>query len=228
MTKEIVYPTGAEIDLDKIEMGDNSLNSLEKWISEYQEQDTILVNKDKIELVKQLGKRENIGVNVIGKIVDTSTIKVKSNGKIVVDLPLDEVVGDKMAMKDYVLPNKISPIMVPNIPNHDLSTKVKMVFGLTSVGSKRFLTNKVDRSVTGLVAQQQCVGPTSTPLSNFGIIAQSHFQFTGAVTSIGERPNIGTINSANMAKMAIGEMLTNMVFAKITNMNDIRCSGNWM
>jgi len=228
VTKEIVYPTGAEIDLDKMHMGDKSLNSLEKWISEYQEQDTILVNKADIDIVKNIGNRENIGVNVIGEVTNSKKIHVKSRGNTIVELPLEDVVGDSMKMKKYELVKVDKKLVRLELPTNDVLDHLKKVFRLTSVGSKRFLTNKVDRSVTGLVAQQQCVGPVHTPLSNFGVTAMSYLGLTGCATAIGERPNIGQISTARMARMAISEMLTNMVFAKITNIKDIRCSGNWM
>jgi phosphoribosylformylglycinamidine synthase len=74
------------------------------------------------------------------------------------------------------------------------------VLRLLDVGSKRFLTNKVDRSVTGLVAQQQCVGPLHTPLANVAVLAQSHFSLTGVATAVGEQPIKGLINNAAQVK----------------------------
>merc|ERR1719201_383399 len=83
------------------------------------------------------------------------------------------------------------------------------VLRLVSVGSKRFLTNKVDRSVTGLVAQQQCVGPLHTPLANFACFCQSPMSFSGAATAIGEQPlkgiNGDTVSCQVMARLAVAE-----------------------
>lgn len=87
------------------------------------------------------------------------------------------------------------------------------------------LTGKVDRSVTGLIAQQQCVGPLQLPLSNVAVIAQSHLSTSGAAISIGEQPIKGLISSAAMARMSVGEMLTNIVWAKLSALQDIKCSG---
>ena len=96
------------------------------------------------------------------------------------------------------------------------------------VGSKRFLTNKVDRSVGGLIAQQQCVGPFQTPLANVAVIANSLVDpndFTGAATAIGERMmSVGR----RWIQFTIFEMLTNLMWASVTSMSDIKCSGNWM
>ena len=102
------------------------------------------------------------------------------------------------------------------------------VLKLVDVGSKRFLTNKVDRSVTGLIAQQQCVGPLHTPLANCGVVAQSHFGLGGIAFSIGEQPIKGLVNSGAQARMTVGEALQNLVFADISCLTDVKASGNWM
>jgi phosphoribosylformylglycinamidine synthase len=96
------------------------------------------------------------------------------------------------------------------------------------VGSKRFLTNKVDRSVTGLVARQQCAGPLQLTVSDVAVIAQSHAGVSGAAMSIGEQPIKGLINPSAMARMSVGEALTNIMWAGISALKDIRCSANWM
>jgi phosphoribosylformylglycinamidine synthase len=151
----------------------------------------------------------------------------------------------KPILKPLELPPTLTGTHTQNIPHaHPLQVRSALdrVLRLISVGSKLFLTNKVDRSVTGLIAQQQCVGPLQLPLSNVSVIAQSHFGLTGGVTAIGEQPikgnelplfrrlksHIGLINHAAMARMSVGEMLTNIVWAQISRLEDIKCSGNWM
>ena len=99
---------------------------------------------------------------------------------------------------------------------------------LVSVGSKRFLTTKVDRSVTGLIAQQQCVGPLQLTVADVAVIAQSHFGTTGAAIAIGEQPIKGLVDPAAMGRMAVGEALTNLVWARVSALEDIKCSANWM
>jgi phosphoribosylformylglycinamidine synthase len=114
--------------------------------------------------------------------------------------------------------------------SHELSVMdvLDRVLRLVSVGSKRFLTSKVDRSVSGLIAQQQCAGPLHLTVSNVAVISQSHLGKTGAATSIGEQPIKGLLNPAAMARMSVGEALTNIVWAKVSALEDIKCSGNWM
>lgn len=75
---------------------------------------------------------------------------------------------------------------------------------------------QVDRSVTGLVAQQQCVGPLHTPLADVAVVALSPFSLEGAATAIGEQPIKGLVCPAAGARMAVGEALTNLVFARVT------------
>eukprot|EP00951_Prasinocladus_malaysianus_P018507 scaffold147908_cov47-Prasinocladus_malaysianus.AAC.1 len=87
---------------------------------------------------------------------------------------------------------------------------------------------QVDRSVTGLVAQQQCVGPMLLPISDCAVMAQTHFGLEGLATSIGEAPIKGLINPAAMARLAVGESLTNLVWAHITSLGDVKSSVNWM
>ena len=134
-----------------------------------------------------------------------------------------------MPQKTFVLDRikrEIRPLELPE--GLTVRDALDRVLRLISVGSKRFLSNKVDRSVTGLIAQQQCAGPLQLTVSDVAVIAQSHFGMTGAAISIGEQPFKGLIDPAAMARMSVAEALTNIVWAKISSLEDIKCSGNWM
>uniref|UniRef100_A0A1I8FQF3 C-type lectin domain-containing protein n=1 Tax=Macrostomum lignano TaxID=282301 RepID=A0A1I8FQF3_9PLAT len=102
------------------------------------------------------------------------------------------------------------------------------VLSCPDVGSKRFLTNKVDRSVTGLVAQQQCVGPLHTPLADVAVVALSYFDRVGGATAIGEQPIKGLLDPSRAGRMAVCEALTNLAMARVTSLADVKCSTNWM
>uniref|UniRef100_A0A6U2ZF31 Phosphoribosylformylglycinamidine synthase n=1 Tax=Entomoneis paludosa TaxID=265537 RepID=A0A6U2ZF31_9STRA len=108
------------------------------------------------------------------------------------------------------------------------TTALDRVLRLLSVGSKRFLVHKVDRSVTGLCAQQQCVGPLQLPLANVGVTAHSHFGTTGTAVACGEQPIKGLIDAAAMARMTVAEAMTNLMWAQWSKIEDIKASGNWM
>ena len=86
----------------------------------------------------------------------------------------------------------------------------------------------MDRSVGGLVAQQQCVGPLHTPLADVAVVALSHFDTVGAATAIGEQPIKTLVDPAAGARMSVAEALTNLVFARTSRLGDVKCSANWM
>ena len=237
VTKEIIASgddTGAFINIDKVNSGDSTLSILEKWIAEYQEQVTTLVRSKNLPTLQEISKRENCPLEVVGIINNTGKIEVfspsysKKYNSLPVDLNLNDVLNN-IPQKTFHLESNVRYTRKLEIPHDiDLSDMLIQILQLVSVGSKRFLTNKVDRSVTGLIAQQQCVGPLHTPLANVAIVAHSHYETVGTASAIGEQPIKGLISSEAMARMSVGEMLTNLMWAKITSFEDIRCSGNWM
>lgn len=163
-------------------------------------------------------------------------------GRCPVDLQLEWVLG-KMPQKEFRM-ERLAPKLQSLVLPAGLSVReaLERVLRLPAVASKRYLTNKVraaspsfifahvqrlqihhfpspsqvDRSVTGLVAQQQCVGPLHTPLADVAVVALSPFSLEGAATSIGEQPVKGLVCPAAGARMAVGEALTNLVFARVT------------
>lgn len=175
-----------------------------------------------------------------------------------IDLKLDYVIGSmpkkKFHLLDYCKDEFLTPARLIEMeePPKNLKTRYKLmkeqiytiptksqimsnlehllekVLKLPSVGSKRYLTTKVDRCVTGLVASQQCLGPLHTPIGDYALIALSHFGKEGSVTSIGEQPIKGLVSPISNATMSVAEALTNMMFCVITSLKDVKCSANWM
>ncbi|MEW6570465.1 MAG: phosphoribosylformylglycinamidine synthase [Nitrospirota bacterium] len=230
VVKEIIYPAGARIEIRKIQVGDNTLSVLEIWGAEYQEQDALLIQPERIEEFHSLCRREKVPCAVIGQITGDGYIVLhdETDGSAPVNLDLSKVLGE-MPQKTFKT-DRIEPKLEPLIFPRDITIKkaLERVLRLVSVGSKRFLTNKVDRSVTGLVGRQQCTGPLQLTLSDVAVISQSHFSLTGSATAIGEQPVKGLISPEAMARMSVGEALTNLVWAKVSAFEDIKCSGNWM
>jgi phosphoribosylformylglycinamidine (FGAM) synthase-like enzyme len=147
-----------------------------------------------------------------------------------VDLDLETVLGD-LPQKSYAFEEYSAewaqPLALPD--GEPPATMLQRVLRMAAVGSKRFLTTKVDRCVTGLVAQQQCVGALQLPIADVAVIAQAHAgSRTGLATAIGEQPIKGLLNPAAMARLALTEALTNLVFAPVTALPDVRASVNWM
>jgi phosphoribosylformylglycinamidine synthase len=203
---------------------------LEIWGAEYQENNALLISKEDRSLFEQIAKRERCPIRILGEVTGDGRVTVHDSrdGSTPVDLPLELVLG-KMPQKTFVdshIEQKLTPLAIPDGTSVD--DAVDRVLRLLSVGSKRFLVHKVDRSVTGLCAQQQCVGPLQLPLANVGVTAHTHFGTTGTAVACGEQPIKGLIDSAAMARMTVAEAMTNLMWAKLSSIEDIKCSGNWM
>jgi phosphoribosylformylglycinamidine synthase len=228
--KEIVEPAGARFEIRTIPLGDETLSVLEIWGAEYQENDALLLRPEHADLFRELCIREKVPFACVGKITGDGRVIVhdESDDSTPVNLELDDVLGD-MPQKTFDLehiPSKLAPLKLPD--GLKVKDALDRVLRLLSVGSKRFLSTKVDRSVTGLIAQQQCVGPLQVTLADVAVIAQSHFGTTGAATAIGEQPIKGLVDTGAMARMSVGEALTNLLWAPVSALEDVRCSGNWM
>ena len=228
VTKEIAEGMGAKIVLDAVEVGDETLSDAEIWVAESQEQNTVLARPDDRELLDRIARREGISISCVGKIVDTGRIEVYGkNNSLVVRLPLSDI---SPPQKTYRLPAYIKPVGQTRSPEFKALTPSSLCQKLWSIDvcSKRFLTTKVDRSVSGLIAQQQCVGPQHVPIADVAVVAHDFFGFRGAATAIGEQPIEMLYDIETGVCKAVGEMLSNLVWAPITAFEDIKCSVNWM
>ncbi|CAG0913836.1 unnamed protein product [Notodromas monacha] len=231
--KELVEPAGAVIRAKDFQLGDQTMTPLEIWGAEYQESNALLCSKDGLDVLAGIAAREKCPVDVVGevtgdgKIVFETDVSGKEESR-AVDLPLDVILGSLPKKKfelslhtpKYGLVTYPTDMLIPELLN--------AVIGQTSLSSKRWLTNKVDRSVTGLVAQQQCVGPFHVPIADVAVIALSYFDTVGSATSIGEQPLKILSDPGAGARMSVAEMLTNLAAAPISSIKDIKCSGNWM
>ncbi|XP_078440544.1 purine biosynthesis 4 [Wolffia australiana] len=229
VVKEIIYPEGARIDIRKVVVGDETMSVLEIWGAEYQEQDAVLIRPYSEPLLERICKRERVSMAVIGTISgDGKIVLVDGSGPPVVDLALEKVLGDmpqKRFFSDRVW-RRLDPVGIP--AGATVEAALDRVLRLPSVCSKRFLTTKVDRCVSGLVAQQQTVGPLQIPLADVAVVAHGFAGLEGAACAIGEQPIEGLLDPAAMARLAVGEALTNLVWAKVTSLADVKASGNWM
>nr|XP_056719462.1 phosphoribosylformylglycinamidine synthase [Euleptes europaea] len=243
--KELSEPAGATIYASRFQLGDPTLSVLEIWGAEYQESNALLHRPRDATFLRRLARRERCPVDFVGRITGDGRIVLvddtktpasddelkegKTGGRPTpVDLKLEWVLG-KMPRKEFILKRVKRALWPLDLPR-DLSVvdALQRVLRLPSVASKRYLTNKVDRSVTGLVAQQQCVGPLHTPLADVAVVALSPFETVGGATALGEQPLKGLIDPAAGARLAVAEALTNLVFARVTDLKDVKCSGNWM
>lgn len=243
--KELVEPgcAGAVIFSKEFQLGDPTISLMELWGAEYQENNAVLIAPENKEKLVAICERERCPINVVGfvtgdgyiTLIDgtfdskkfSSRINRKSWGSLPYDMHLDDVLG-KMPQKEFKLRRQTCSLHDMTIEKITVIDALVRVLSSVTVGSKRFLTNKVDRCVTGLVAQQQCVGPIHTPLADFAVTAVSQFSYEGIATSIGTQPIKGLVDDKAGARLSVAEAISNLVFAGITELADVKCSGNWM
>ncbi len=228
--KELVEDAGGWIEIRRIRVGDPTMSVLEIYVAEYQERNGFLIRPENIDRFRQICEREKVACEVLGEVTGDLRFVVhdEEDDSTPVDLELDELLGDlpRKTFSDDHVRQSCPAVELP--PDLDVRKALHDVLRLVSVGSKRFLTSKVDRAVTGLIACQQCCGPLQLPLADVAVVAQSHFSRSGGATAIGEQPIKMLIDPAAGARMAVGEALTNLVWARVRSLDEVKCSANWM
>ncbi len=226
---ELLEPSGGTINIRKIVLGDKTMSVLKIWSAEFQEGYGLLIKPEHIEVFQSMCARERVNCEVLGSISGSGKVVVEdpANQQTPVDLNLEQILTN-MPQKTFTSQRRTEVLKPLDLPAITIAEAIEAVFKLPHVGSKGFLVHKVDRSVTGLVAQQQCCGIAQIPIGNVSINAQSHFGLTGTASAIGEQPIKMLIDPKAGARMAVAEMLTNMASVKISHIGDIRCRANWM
>ena len=228
--KELVEKSGGRVEVRNIRVGDPTMSVLEIYVAEYQERCGFLIRPENIEKFKAICVREKVNCEVLGEVTgDLRFVLHDANDDTTpVDIDLPVLLGEipQKTFTDTRTPVSAKSLKLPAALT--VATALHDVLRLVSVGSKRFLTNKVDRAVTGLIARQQCCGPLQLTVSNVAVVAQSHFGKTGIGSAIGEQSIKMLVDPAAGARMAVGEALTNLVWAKIEDLQQVKCSANWM
>ncbi|WP_165022543.1 phosphoribosylformylglycinamidine synthase [Dysgonomonas sp. ZJ279] len=226
---ELVETTGGKIDVSKLPIGDPTLSSKEIVGNESQERMGLLIPAEATERIERIASRERSPMYVVGETTnDMKFVFEQADGKRPIDLKLEDFFGKapQTIMRDTTIEEEFSN------PDYDLSKLeeyIKNVLQLEAVASKDWLTNKVDRSVTGKVARQQTQGEIQLPLSDLGAVALDYHGKAGIATSIGHAPQAAMVDPAAGSVLAIAESLTNIVFAPMAEgLKSISLSANWM
>ncbi|HNP19310.1 MAG TPA: phosphoribosylformylglycinamidine synthase [Fulvivirga sp.] len=227
---ELVEETGGTIDIKKLPVGDPTLSDKEIAGNESQERMGLVIKKGDIDQLKAVADRERSPMYNVGEVTGDGHFKFenKETGRNPMDWDLSHMFGSspKTILEDN------SP--VPNYAEADYSndkieTYLANVLQMEAVACKDWLTNKVDRSVTGKVAKQQTCGPIQLPLNNVAVMAIDYKGKKGAATSIGHAPIAALIDPVAGSRMAIAEALTNLVWAPLTHeLRGVSLSANWM
>ena len=228
--KELVEEAGGRVEIRNIRVGDPTMSVLEIYVAEYQERVGLLLKPENMPEFQAICAREKVGCEDLGEVTGDLRFVVhdRKNGTTPVNIEIDQLLGNlpQKTFSDSSRQVERRPLALPE--KLSVREALERVLRLVSVGSKRFLTNKVDRSVSGLVAQQQCCGPLQLTVADVAVAAQSHLGLSGIATAIGEQPVKMLLDPAAGGRMAVGEALTNLVWAKIDDLEQVKSSANWM
>lgn len=226
---ELVEATGGHIDMDRLPVGDPTLSAKEIIGNESQERMGLLVSESAVDSLKRIADRERAPLYVVGETTDDMRLVFeKDNGTKPIDLALGDMFGSspKTIMEDEHVERSFAPLAYAQ---DKIEEYLHNVLRMEAVACKDWLTCKVDRSVTGRVARQQCQGEIQLPLSDLGAMALDFRGKAGIATSIGHAPQVALVDPVAGSVMAIAESLTNIVFAPLTHgLSGVSLSANWM
>ena len=226
---ELVETTGGKIDLSALPVGDSTLSAKEIVGNESQERMGFVLPESAIEGVRRIAERERAPMYVVGETTgDMNFVFEQADGKKPIDLRLDYMIGKppRTVMTDSTIEEKYAPV---EISEEKLQEYIQNVLQVESVACKDWLTNKVDRSVTGKIARQQCAGEIQLPLNDLGVVALDYRGNVGIATSIGHAPLAAMVNAEAGSVLAVAEALTNIIWAPLTDgLDSVSLSANWM
>ncbi len=226
---ELIESTGGNININALPIGDPTLSDKEIIGNESQERMGFVINPEDIPLVERIAQRERAPMYVVGETTDDKRLHFgRKDGEAAIDLAVTDMLGNPP--KTVITDNTTKPVFGEAAYEQEkISEYIDRVLSVDAVACKDWLTNKVDRSVTGRVARQQCLGRLQLPLSDFGAVALDYRGRSGIATSIGHAPQIALVNPEAASRLAVAEALTNIVGAGIAgNISKVSLSANWM
>lgn len=226
---ELVEECGGTIDMTKLPIGDKTLSSKEIIANESQERMGLLIDEQHIEHVRKIAERERAPLYVVGETTgDAHFAFEQGDGVRPFDLEVAQMFGHspKTIMTDETVKHVYADVQYTST---DIKKYIENVLSLEAVACKDWLTNKVDRSVTGKIARQQCQGELQLPLSDCGVVALDYRGKAGIATAIGHAPQAGLADPAAGSVLSVAESLTNIVWAPMADgLDSISLSANWM
>ncbi|MBN2699317.1 MAG: phosphoribosylformylglycinamidine synthase [Bacteroidales bacterium] len=227
---ELVEATGGIIELDNLPVGDPTLSARELIGNESQERIGLVIKKEDLKKLQEIALRERAPIYVIGTITDDHRLVFRSrrSSEKPIDLELTDIFGNPPRA---IMNDKISGVKYKDPVYHTGSLRdyLETVLQMEAVACKDWLTNKVDRSVTGKIARQQCTGVLQLPLNNLGVVALDYRGIKGYATAIGHAPVAALADPEAGSVLSIAEALTNIIWAPMPEkIRNISLSANWM
>ncbi|MEO9080142.1 MAG: phosphoribosylformylglycinamidine synthase [Rhodanobacter sp.] len=233
---------GGVIDLSKIPCDDPSLSPMQVWSNESQERYVLAIGTDDLAEFEALCQRERCPYAVVGEATierrllvtrmavasDESRIPNSESREVVIDLPMDVLFGKPPRMHRDTTRVKPRIDLVPDLSGIGMNEALLRVLRLPTVGSKSFLITIGDRTVGGLNHRDPMVGPWQVPVADCAVTISDFDGYAGEAMAMAERAPVALLSSADAARLAVGEAITNLAAAPIANLGEIRLSANWM
>ena len=225
---------GAQFQLRSIPLEESGMSPAEIWCNESQERYVLAINAKDLELFKSLCERERCPFAVVGEATTERQLKLSDSKQISgkdaalpIDMPMEVLLGKPPKMHRNVQ-REVKSFDELNVTDVDLGEAIAWVLQHPTVASKSFLITIGDRTVGGLNARDQFVGPWQVPVADCAVTLMDYKGYRGEAMSMGERTPVAVIDAPAAARMAVGEAITNLLAADIADMKDIKLSANWM
>ncbi len=220
---------GADIDLRAIQSLEAGMSPLEIWCNEAQERYVIALMPEDLPLFSALCERERCPYSVIGTMNNSSRLVVEDSESAArpVDMDMQALLGKTPQTLKNI---KTSPRKIPDnrLTGLDLAESCRRILQFPTVADKSFLIHIADRTVGGLVSQDQLVGPWQVPVSDVAVTLRGFTSTAGEAMAMGERTPVALLNPAASGRLSVGEAVTNLAAARINKLSDVRLSANWM
>ncbi|MFK7815251.1 MAG: phosphoribosylformylglycinamidine synthase [Gammaproteobacteria bacterium] len=220
---------GGCFEIRNIPNSEPGMSPKEIWCNEAQERYVVAVNKDKLKEFEDLCKRERCPYSVVGHGSAEPQLRLTDHAfdNHPIDIPMDVLLGKTPKMTRNVV-SKFTLTSELDTTEIDLEEAIRRVLQVPSVASKSFLITIGDRTVTGMVARDQFVGPWQVPVSDVAVTCSDYKGYAGEAMSMGERTPIALLSGPASGRMAICEAITNILASDVKQLSDVRLSANWM
>ena len=228
---EIIHDAdrGGRFELREVHSAESGMSPMEIWCNESQERYVLAIDVNKMEAFEVLCARERCPVAAIGKVTEAEQLRLDDEllENRPVDLPMEVLFGKPPKLSKDV--QRSTPDFKPlDIEKIELREAIERVLHLPAVASKRFLITIGDRTVTGLVARDQMVGPWQVPVSDVAVTLSDYESYTGEAMAMGERTPVALLDGPASGRMAVAEAITNLAAARVNSLKDVKLSANWM
>lgn len=228
---ELVHDSdrGANFELRQIPNDEPGMSPMAIWCNESQERYVLAIDQAHYEIFEGIAKRERCPLAVLGEATQEPHLAVSDRhfGNKPIDLPMSVLFGKAPKMHRDVK-RRPNPLPALDLADVKLAEAAERVLQLPSVADKTFLITIGDRSITGLVARDQMVGPWQVPVADVAVTLSDYEGYCGEAMAMGERTPVALINPAASARLAVAEALTNIAAAPINQLSDVKLSANWM